>query len=76
MRRLALQDTKLEDQRCRILQSDWESSQRMQGGGVTVVSHPYLDSVIGTRPHEGVLCKGQMLQDHTRMLTCVVQEEW
>ena len=76
MGQLAPQDTKLEDQHCRILLSDWGSLRPVEGGGVIVVSHPYLNGVIGTRPREGAPCEGQMLQDHTCMLTCVVQEEW
>ena len=42
--------------------------------GVTRMSHPCIDGVIGGRHHQGALSEGQRLQDHTRMLTCVVQE--
>ena len=40
--------------------------------GVTGMSHPCTDGVIGARHHQGAPCEGQRLQDHTRMLTCVV----
>ena len=44
--------------------------------GVTGMSHPCTDGVIGAQHHQGAPCEGQRLQDHTRMLTCVVQEVW
>ena len=42
--------------------------------GVAGMSHPCTDGVIGARHHQGAPFEGQRLQDHTRMLTCVVQE--
>ena len=45
-------------------------------GGVTWVSYLYLDGVIRTLPHVGAPCESQILQGHTHLLTCVVQEEW
>ena len=45
-------------------------------GGVTWVSHLSPNGVIKILPHEGVLCEGQTLEDHTRLVMCVIQEEW
>ena len=42
--------------------------------GVIGMSHPCIDGVIGEQHHQGALCEGQRLQDHTRMLMCVVHE--
>ena len=42
------------------------------GGGVTWVSHLYHDGVIKTRSREVAPREGQMLQDQTHLLTCVV----
>ena len=42
--------------------------------GVTWMSHHYTDGVIRAWHHQGALCERQRLQDHARMLTCVVQE--
>ena len=42
--------------------------------GVTGMSHLCTDGVIGARHHQAAPFEDQKLQDHTRMLTCVVQE--